>query len=177
MDGRTMDDTDLPSPGGVVAPVSSCDRFRRQHEQLQRLGMEIASKLSRKTIASEAAPVRLLVAQFAGKLRVHASMENEALYPRLLCHEDATVRSRARALADEVGDLYADFDAYSARWPSVASIEADPQRFVTETRELLLRLASRMVRENEELYPLVDAADATVIASDVVVVGVRRRSR
>jgi serine/threonine-protein kinase len=151
----------IPATGaasGVVA-VSSCDRFRRQHEELQRLGMEIAGKLSRKTIVAEAADVRRLVARFAGKLAVHASMENEALYPRLLAHADAAVRARARSLYDEVGGLYSTFHAYTARWPTVASIHADPHAFVTETRELLTRLAFRMVRENDELYPLVDTAD------------------
>jgi hypothetical protein len=86
-------------------------------------------------------------------------MENEALYPRLLRHADETVRERARSLFDEVGGLYATFHGYTSRWPTVASIHADPQAFVTETRELLARLAFRMVRENDELYPLVESAD------------------
>ena len=148
------DGSDRSSPGDV----SSCERFRRQHEELQKLGMEIAGKLSRKTIVAEAATVRRLVARFAGKLTVHASMENEALYPRLLQHGDPAVRARARALFDEVGELYATFHAYAARWPGAPSIEADPGGFVKETREILTRLAFRMVKENEELYPLVDAS-------------------
>jgi hypothetical protein len=136
---------------------SSCERFRRQHEELTVLGMEIASKLSRRTIVEEAPAVRRLLAQFAGKLAVHASMENEALYPRLLAHSDPAVRARARELFDEVGDLYDAFHAHSARWPSAAAIQADGSGFVKETRELFLRLAFRMSKENDELYPLVDA--------------------
>jgi hypothetical protein len=142
--------------------VSSCERFRRQHEELQQLGLEIANKLSRKTIVAGAADVRRLVARFAGKLTVHASMENEALYPRLLEHADPDVRARAHALFDEVGELYATFHAYTARWPTVASIHADPPGFVRETREILTRLAFRMVRENDELYPLVETAESRV---------------
>jgi len=137
--------------------ASSCDRFRRQHEELKNLGIEIASKLSRRTIVEEAANVRRLVAKFAGKLTVHASMENEALYPRLFEHSDPAVRARAKALFDEVGDLYATFHDYAARWPTVAAIEANGPDFVKETREILFRLAIRMTKENDELYPLVDA--------------------
>ncbi len=121
------------------------------------LGMEIAGKLSRKAIAEDAAEVRRLVAQFAGKLTVHASMEDQALYPRLLEHPDATVRARAKELFDEVGGLYALFQEYAARWPTVAAIQANGAAFVKETREILFRLGQRMMRENEELYPLVDA--------------------
>jgi hypothetical protein len=137
--------------------ATSCDRFRRQHEDLKNLGVEIASKLSRKTIVEEAANVRRLVAKFAGKLTVHASMENEALYPRLLDHPDPAVRARATELFDEVGALYGTFHDYAARWPTVAAIQADGPGFIKETREILFRLALRMTRENDELYPLVDA--------------------
>src|SRR6202044_2034301 len=113
--------------------------------------------LSKTPIATEAATVRRLVARFAGKLAVHASMENEALYPRLLDHADTEVRLRARALFDEVGTIYGSFDAYVARWPSASSIELAPSEFVDQTRDLLNQLAVRMTRENNELYPLVDA--------------------
>jgi Hemerythrin HHE cation binding domain len=137
--------------------ASSCDRFRRQHEELKNLGIEIAAKLSRKTIVEEAANVRRLVAKFAGKLAVHASMENEALYPRLFDHPDPAVRARAKELFDEVGELYATFHDYAARWPTVGAIQANGSDFVKDTREILFRLAIRMTKENDELYPLVDA--------------------
>jgi hypothetical protein len=52
------------------------------------------------------------------------------------------------------------FNGYTARWPDVASIQASPIEFVDETRALLARLAVRVVRENDELYPLVERADA-----------------
>ena len=151
--------TDAP-PSGVVTS-SSTERFRRQHEELQQLGLEIAGKLSRKTLPTDAANVRRLVARFAGKLSVHASMENEALYPRLLRHPDPAVRARAESLFDEVGTIYATFGAYAKRWPTTASIEADNAGFVRDTREVLRVLAFRMMRENEELYPLVEAAEPT----------------
>lgn len=139
--------------------ASPCDRFRRQHEELKNLGLEIAAKLSRKTISEEAANVRRLVARFAGKLMVHASMENEALYPRLFGHSNPAVRARATELFDEVGELYATFHEYAARWPTVAAIQANGAGFVKETREILFRLALRMTKENDELYPLVDSSE------------------
>ena len=166
-----VEDADASSqvPGETLVAVPhpttnrtrSTDRFRRQHEELQELGLAIAAKLSKRTVAAEASTVRRLVARFAGKLLVHASMENEALYPRLLAHSDGGVRTHARELFDEVGDLYAAFHGYAARWPSAASIEADPPGFVRETREILTRLAFRMVRESDELYPMVEKADDT----------------
>ena len=100
-----------------------------------------------------------LFTQFAGKLSVHASMENDALYPRLLEHHDPTIRASARVLMDEVGALYEAFGEYARKWPTVVSIEADPRAFARDTREVLRVLAFRMMRENDELYPLVDAIE------------------
>jgi hypothetical protein len=145
--------------GTRVRASPSTDRFRRQHEELHTLGVEIATKLRKKTLAQDAPLVRRLVARFAGKLAVHASMENEALYPRLLAHRDPAVRDSARALFDEVGSIYDAFGAYTRRWPTSASIEADVAGFADETRALLMTLATRMLRENDELYPLVDASE------------------
>jgi serine/threonine protein kinase len=148
-----------PPPVSSVSTSSSTNRFRRQHEELQALGFQIAEKLARATLANEAGIVRRLVAQFAGKLAVHASMENEALYPRLLQHSDPNVRERARSLFDDVGTIYATFGQYAKKWPTTASIEADPRAFARETREVLRVLAFRMMRENDELYPLVESVE------------------
>src|SRR5262245_61341567 len=100
-------------------PASATENFRRQHEELMALGFEINHHLDARALAREetAANVRRLVARFAGKLLVHAEMENKALYPRLLHHTDDAVRSRAQALYDDVKKIYASFQEYAKRWP------------------------------------------------------------
>lgn len=147
-----------------IAPeqsTSPTERFRRQHEELASLSAEILERVAAPAaeLAADAGHVRRLVARFAGKLAVHASMENEALYPRLLAHRDPEVRAKATALFDEVGALYASFGGYRERWPTIDAIERDPAAFAKDTRRVLKVLWSRMMRENDELYPLVDGAD------------------
>jgi hypothetical protein len=150
----------MPAPAPPSRPEGTAtERFRRQHEELYTQGMEILTRLRRETIATEAGEVRKQIARFAGRLRVHAAMEDQALYPRLLHHAEARVREQALALQAEVAGIYASFDDYERRWPSVETILGDPRAFIRETREVLRVLAMRMMRENDELYPLVDAAD------------------
>jgi hypothetical protein len=136
------------------------ENFRRQHEDLLALAFEIAPLLAEDAVARDPAAARRALARFAGRLRVHAAMENDALYPRLLAHRDPTVRARAEGLYEEVGRLYADFDAFMARFPDAAALAVDPSGFARSTRAVLRALGVRMARENEELYPLVDAAEA-----------------
>jgi hypothetical protein len=135
------------------------DNFRRQHEQLAMMGGELLSSLGDDDAATiaQAAELRRKVARFSGTLKVHASMETDALYPRLVAHPDPAVRMTAQALLAEVKDLYAAFDEYARRYPDAAAIEAAPRAFRRETRRVLDTLWRRMCRENDELYPLADA--------------------
>ncbi len=154
--------SDHPPP--LSRPTSSSrtptDNFRRQHEELATLGGALLQQLAEppEQIAARAAELRRSVARFAGKLNMHASMENEALYPRLLEHSDTAVRAKARDMFDEVKGIYSAFAVYSKRWPTTESITADPAGFARDTKRVLKTLWMRMCRENDELYPLVDAA-------------------
>ena len=113
-------------------------------------------RLNPETLPREAAEVRRLLAQFSGKLRIHAAMENEALYPRLLDDPDEEVRAVARRLLAEVGGLYEEFDGYTERWATAAQIAERPREFVNDTMKVMQRLGARMTREGAELYPLAD---------------------
>ncbi len=144
----------LRNPRGDRAQVTL--RFVHQHEQLTLLGKELLRALDTRTLVADPSPVRRLLAEFSGRLRVHAAMEQEALYPRLLASSDARVSRKAQELLDEVGDLYNAFFSHLRRWPDAASIQADPEGFCRDTMQLLHRLRLRMKRENDELYPLVE---------------------
>ncbi|MGZ3475306.1 MAG: hypothetical protein ACXWUG_14235, partial [Polyangiales bacterium] len=87
---------------------------------------------------------------------------NEALYPRLLQHRDPAVRAKAKSLFDEVEQIYSTFGAFAAKWPTVDAIVADPAAYAKDTRRALKTLWVRMMRENDELYPMVDAAEEVV---------------
>lgn len=123
--------------------------------------MAIAGKLLVELVpqklASDPSEARRLLARFRGLLLVHGAMENDALYPQLLTHEDATVRAKAQALLDEVGAVYEGVHDHGRRWATTEDIQRDPGTFARETVDLLKRLGRRMVRENNELYPLADA--------------------
>jgi serine/threonine protein kinase len=150
-----------PQPSAPQSSVRSVtSNFRRQHEELANLGAELFQQLALPPdeIATRAHELRRSIARFAGKLNMHASMENEALYPRLFEHRDARVREKANDLFEEVKGIYSAFAVYAKRWPTTESIQKEPLAFAKETKRMLKTLWMRMSRENEELYPLVDAA-------------------
>jgi hypothetical protein len=132
------------------------DRFRRQHEELGELALEIDAALRSPSYPGNARQVRRMMARLKGKLVVHSSMENEALYPRLLEHGNPAIRTLAKNLFDELGGIYDAFAAHHGRWSTVELIEADPGAYARHTLEIFDLLKHRMERENGELYPLAD---------------------
>jgi hypothetical protein len=129
--------------------------FRRQHEELQTLGTELYCKLDPATL--DAVEMRRTLSRFAGKLMMHARMENDALYPRILHHADAGIAAQGRALYEDVKGIYSAFETFMHKWTPAGAIEADTVTFARECRRILRLLAMRMMRENDELYPLADA--------------------
>src|SRR5262245_61000618 len=71
-----------PSGGAMASKLAgaggSTENFRRQHQELLGLALEIGGRLTPARVAGEAAETRRLFAKFAGRLKVHARMENEA---------------------------------------------------------------------------------------------------
>jgi hypothetical protein len=143
-----------PSPSSTRGPATG--RFVRQHEELSVVAKELMKNLDSIKIAEDPSTVRRMLATFSGKLRVHAAMEEEALYPRLLASADLAVRDKAQELLDEIGGIYDQFFQHLGKWSDGATIKADSEGFCRETMALLYRLKVRMKRENEELYPMVD---------------------
>lgn len=142
---------------GRRALMARSDSFRRQHAELAALAVDIKSRLSLEEIERDARGIRLSLARFGGKLRVHARMENEALYPDLMTHADEGVRQQASRLLDEVGTLYAMFDRLEQRWPSADEIGAEPRDFIFDVLACFESLGRRMSVENKTLYPLADS--------------------
>ena len=139
------------------------ERFRRQHDELLELTLEIEAALTGSDFPRNAREVRRMMARLKGKLVVHSTMENEALYPRLLEHPDPTTRALSKDLFDELSGIYDTFSAHHTKWTSVEGIEADPAAYARHTREVFEKLKLRMERENRELYPLADRDDSAVV--------------
>ncbi|MET0595634.1 MAG: hemerythrin domain-containing protein [Polyangiaceae bacterium] len=146
--------------------MASSDRFRSQHDELYKLALEIDAALSSAEYPGNAREVRRMMARLKGKLVVHSTMENDALYPRLLQHPDPVVRGRARAMFDDLGHIYEAVGDHHGAWSSVERIQQDPRRYADHTREIFAKLHRRMERENDELYPLADREEDDVPRSN-----------
>jgi hypothetical protein len=89
----------------------------------------------------------------------HLKAEDWVLYPRLLASGDPQVAATAQRFSDEMGGLADKYVAHTNKW-NANSIAADWGTYCAETRGILGALTNRIMRENGELYPLLESLQA-----------------
>ncbi len=136
--------------------MARTETFRRQHIELLAIAGEMTAILDAEALKKDASAMRRLLSSLAGKLTVHLAMEDNGLYPRLLAHKDAKISATARSYVDEMGGIKTVFVAYLEKWPNEGAIRANPAVFIKETQAIFQALATRIAREDQELYDLVD---------------------
>jgi hypothetical protein len=144
-----------------MSTSSATSRFRRQHADLARLAAQVVAELDPVAMATDSRPVRVSLAVLVGKLRIHAAMEDEALYPRLYAHAEPSLRALGLQFRAEFGEVYASFLAFLEAW-NAAAIEAHPSAFAVAARAALSALGTRVRLENEVLYEALDEAEGRV---------------
>ena len=130
--------------------------FRDQHDDLLKTASEIAARLNIDQLSNDASEVRNLLSELLGKLNVHLSMEDKALYPKLLNHPDEEIKSMARRFIDEMGGIGDAVKAYKTKWPHALAIQKNPGDFIEQTKGIFNALTNRIEKENNELYKIVD---------------------
>lgn len=134
------------------------ENFRKQHQEMLQIAGEIAALLKAELLVNDANAnqARKLLSALAGKLTVHLSMEDKALYPRLLQHKDDQIKKLAKEYMTEMGGLGDTFQEYNKRWSNAPTIQNRAAEFVNETGSVLQALAKRIEREDNELYEFFD---------------------
>ncbi len=135
------------------------DRFREQHKGLVGLVKQITASLNKNDLLRDAEGVRTLLATLAGKLSVHLTMEDDVLYPSLLKSRNESVRQTAQKFIDEMGGIKKAFAAYTDRWAGPTFIRENPEWFIKETTAIFDALSARIIKEDNELYYLVDKSE------------------
>jgi hypothetical protein len=146
-----------------MSDVPATDRFRRQHQELATLAADVLAHLEPPTrLANDPRAARRSLAVLAGKLRIHAAMEDEALYPRIAVHPNESLRSLAKRFHTEFGDVYKGFLAFVDTWTTEA-IQERPDEFAAGVRAAMKALAVRVKAENEQFYSAIDAAETATL--------------
>ena len=130
--------------------------LRSQHDTALRMADRLIDLIDEYRGDADAAPLALQFNKLFGLLRVHLAQEDVQLYPELVNSDDRQVASMAGAYISEMGGLASELELFAQRWSSSAVIASDFFEFAEAARELVLRLAVRIEREERYLYPLAE---------------------
>jgi len=134
--------------------MSSLAQLRSEHAELVRIVKELEALIVGDT-PPPAVKLFDVRRRLSSVLIAHLKAEDWVLYPPLLSSADPKVADTARHFVDEMGGLAQAFTVYVERWDAL-SIESDWLRYQRESRGIIEALTTRIVRENQELYPLLE---------------------
>ena len=140
--------------------MRATEKFRHQHAEIMGVVTEIRKHLSPELVAEDASDISRLLARFMGKLNVHLSMEDKALYPKLLAHDDAHIQSMTQKFITEMGGIAEAVGDYKSKWSTAKAMQAEPAEFIAQTRRLFSALEKRVKSENTILYKALDDLEA-----------------
>ena len=80
--------------------MSKTKKIRDQHETILAIATEISEHLLISKVVNDANKIISLLATFYGKLNYHLSLEDTALYPKLLASPDKKISDTAKRYID-----------------------------------------------------------------------------
>lgn len=126
--------------------------FREHHATLRALVGQMPQSMA----DLNESKVKSTLIKLSGLLKAHLRLEDEHLYPAMRAHPEGHVRAKAEAFQREMNGLTVAYRAFYDRWIVPRAIEADAAGFVHDWTALRGALASRMDREDGDLYALAD---------------------
>ncbi|MBV8624162.1 MAG: hemerythrin domain-containing protein [Herbaspirillum sp.] len=132
------------------------DKYRREHADILDHVQQLKA-LSAQGIATQAAALARVVIAMSSVIKLHLSVEDRFLYPALQ-QADARLADKARQYQEEMKGISSEYGQFSRRWNDAQRIAEQPELFRSEANRVLKTLFERIVRENREFYPMIEAA-------------------
>ena len=132
------------------------DKFKHQHEKI----FACINSLRRHAaagIAEHAAEIASAVVSMSSVIKLHLTVEDSVLYPALRASK---VRSMARMgdeFQSEMKVIAKSYEDFARRWNTATNVAHDPEGFRKDANTVLKLLHSRIVREDKDFYPAVEA--------------------
>jgi hypothetical protein len=130
--------------------------FRQQHDQITQVASDLSQHLDSGSLATDASEVRKKLHNLLTRLKMHNSLEADALHTNLLYHKNRQIAGEASRLMGEVAIMTEEFEQYRQYWTKSGNIECRSSDFIEETQMLLTVLLDRFNREDVYLFNRVE---------------------
>lgn len=132
------------------------DRFKNHHVEILS-GIAALRKLAHQGIADHAVDIAHELKALSQVVTQHLAVEDRILYPSLERSGDTRMAGMSRAYQDDMQGIASAFINFARRWSNATLLTKNPEGFRTDANTVLKNVHSRMVRENREFYPAIEA--------------------
>lgn len=132
------------------------DRYHHQHADI-RSGVSQLRNLVQGGIAANAEAIAQALIGMSTTIKFHLASEDAMLYPALNESSDRAVAELGRRYQNEMQGLIGSYTEFSGKWRVASQIAAAPEQFRSEANVVFKALHGRIQREDQELYPAVEA--------------------
>lgn len=134
------------------------DKFKHQHGDIKRRIGELRD-LTRAGAAQNAEAIALGIVAMSALIKLHLAVEDQVLYPALQADHQSDLARLARHYQSDMVPIAAAYNAFARRWSTSQSVRADEQGFRDDANLVLRKLHERMLREDREFYPQIEAQE------------------
>lgn len=133
------------------------DSLRSDHIEILSIIAEIQHFLEPEIIKQNATAVQNLVARLTQKTLSHLLLEDRFFCQEMLISTHDETRNLAQQHIANMGNMATQLKDYIQTWQNEDNIRLLPERFCAESKMLLESLQQRINREEQILYPKVEA--------------------
>lgn len=132
------------------------DKFKQQHVEILSC-ISTLRRLSQGGVVNNASEIAQQIIKMSSIIKMHLTIEDKALYPALARSHDAEMVSKGRHFQLEMGTIAQSYEKFAFKWNTAQKLQNDEEGFKSDANVVLRNLHARMVRENTDLYPKVEA--------------------
>ncbi|HEX7387914.1 MAG TPA: hemerythrin domain-containing protein [Castellaniella sp.] len=138
------------------------DRFKEHHVQIIS-GINSLRALAHQGIEDRAVDIAYELKALAQVVTQHLAIEDRILYPSLERSGDDHLATMSRTYQDDMKGIATAFITFARRWGNATQLVRNPEVFRAEANTVLHDVYARMLRENREFYPAVEALNRDAV--------------
>ena len=137
--------------------METLKQLEKQNQEISEL-CEVLQVLLADNNVCDTQIARELFRRFTSKVKDHLSLEDNALYAKMLGHGDTHINSLTTRFLTNSRELQRVFMSYEKQWCKEGAHVAGNDAFVRETHGIFSMIRERIKAESDEFFPAVNSA-------------------
>lgn len=138
------------------------DKLKHQHRDIKQR-IAALRDLTRAGVEDNAEAIALDIVAMSALIKLHLAVEDQVLYPALQADGQSDLAQLAQHYQSDMVPIAAAYDAFARRWNTSQRVRENVVEFRDDANLVLRKLHERMLREDRDFYPQIEAQDLAAV--------------